>query len=62
MGCSVKADENSVPPAKSMPRGKSRVAIDTMPGMMMISEIARKNQFRRPDDVELPDAGLAARC
>src|SRR5947209_2248882 len=38
---------SSVPLAKSMPSAKCRVAMETMPGMMMISERA-KNRLRRP--------------
>src|ERR1700680_3183956 len=38
---------NSVPPAKSMPSRKPLVAIERMPGMMMMSETA-KNRLRRP--------------
>src|SRR5215467_1762857 len=38
---------NSVPPAKSIPRAKCFVAIEMMPGTMMISDSA-KNQLRLP--------------
>src|SRR5882672_2339550 len=47
VGWLAKLSVNSGPPAKSMPSKNPRVAIETMPGMMMISD-SRKNRLRRP--------------
>src|SRR5579864_1259461 len=46
-GLLAKLTVNSVPPAKSMPSRKPLVAIETMPGMMIRSDTAKK-MFRRP--------------
>src|SRR5438046_6884441 len=46
-GWLAKATVSSVPPAKSIPRAKCLVAIETIPGTMMINDKA-KNRFRLP--------------
>src|SRR5438094_6783432 len=47
VGWLAKATVSSVPPAKSMPRAKCLVAIETIPGTMTINDRA-KNRFRLP--------------